>query len=878
MAHIKNYLCLIILSSFVISCAAQSGGTDKLTKPDLNRFEIEEVVDGLDQPMAMDFMPNGNIVIVEKEGGVKLFNPYTNSLNNIAYIPVNRNYNQPYTTSGDKYDADDGMHGVVLDPDFENNGYIYFYYSPATDEPISLLTQYIWENGSINLNSKNTLLEWRTQRERCCHLGGGMVFDKEGNLYIATGDNSGGSINTRHGDSRRTSGNTNDLRGSILRIKPGDNGTYTIPEGNLFQNDEIYTRPEIYILGVRNPWRLSLDNETGWLYWGEVGPSTDEFNQARSAGNFGWPFFLADNKKYLDIETDYDTTNIINDSPYNTGLSNLPAPPVSALVWYDRNPSTEFPIPGSGSLSAVGGPFYRVSDYIDASNPFPSYYNGKWFVTDYVRGWIMVISFNENGNYKSMEEFLPLGSFTGIIDMKFSPDGDLYVLQYGHESYQPNSKDSKLFRISYNDGNRRPIASASVNKPRGSIPLNILLSTKGTIDYDDNIVEYHWVIESDKGDQINFDIQEPEFTINDPGLYKATLTVTDSEGESDSDEIKIIAGNEPPIVNIDFINSNKSLYIPGEEIRYSITIDDEEDQIIDEENISTWTGFLPNGNDLDEFIALLNDSPTYYSIESILGKRLIEDNNCYQCHSLDQTAVGPSFVDIADNYVDNNKGYELISNSIIEGSIEKWGSAIMPAHPSISQDEAGYIANYIFNSNNQSRSAMSIPLEGSLFVSEDTEPGYLIIKASYVDQGNNEVPSAETADIRVLYNPRIFVSDIDSISNMRIYTPHFLQPNHLITNDTDASVHINNIDLTNINIISLDIVNFDDLYGSDWQVIVKAHNETIGESSIVDMNHLKDTIYSMPIKEVNEYVDLNIKFLNKNSTQNGIELRSIKFN
>src|SRR5690606_3790208 len=169
------------------------------------------------------------------------------------------------------------------------------------------------------------------------------------NLLVAIGDNSGFNFNSEYGDSRRTSGNTNDLRGSILRIKPKSDGTYTIPKGNLFPEGTPDTRPEIYIMGVRNPWRLSLDSKTGWIYWGEVGPSTDEFNLAREAGNFGWPFYIANNERNLSAEIDYDTTRIINESPYNTGLLELPSPPVPAMAWYDRNPSEIFPIPGSGS-------------------------------------------------------------------------------------------------------------------------------------------------------------------------------------------------------------------------------------------------------------------------------------------------------------------------------------------------------------------------------------------------------------------------------------------------------------------------------------------------------------------------------------------------
>ena len=76
-------------------------------------------------------------------------------------------------------------------------------------------------------------------------------------------------------------GNTNDLRGKILRIHPEDDGTYTIPEGNLFPKGTEKTRPEIYVMGDRNPWRISIDSKTGYIYWGEVGPDASEDTKFR---------------------------------------------------------------------------------------------------------------------------------------------------------------------------------------------------------------------------------------------------------------------------------------------------------------------------------------------------------------------------------------------------------------------------------------------------------------------------------------------------------------------------------------------------------------------------------------------------------------------
>src|SRR5690606_25468691 len=103
------------------------------------------------------------------------------------------------------------------------------------DEPKSVLARFTISQGKIDSNSKKILLEWRTQRNRCCHFGGGMAFDADGNLLVAIGDNSAlGSAPDNAPkkevyDPQRTSGNTNDLRGSIIKIHPEEDGSYSIP-------------------------------------------------------------------------------------------------------------------------------------------------------------------------------------------------------------------------------------------------------------------------------------------------------------------------------------------------------------------------------------------------------------------------------------------------------------------------------------------------------------------------------------------------------------------------------------------------------------------------------------------------------------------------
>src|SRR5690554_491699 len=220
----------------------------------------------------------------------------------------------------------------------------------------------------------------------------------------------------------------------------------------------------------------------------------------------------------------------------------------------------------------------------------------------------MVIEVDDEGNFKSMEEFMPGGTFTGINDMDFGPNGDLYVLQYGHDSYASYAKDAKLFRIKYNDGNRQPIAKASSEKTAGSVPMEVRLLTDGTMDYDENITQYKWVVESENGDPLIFEEQNPIVRIDAPGIYQATLTVTDAEGATDSDRITIIAGNEPPEVTFEFIQSNSSFYFPGDPVQYVVQISDKEDVKIDQSRVTVWADYLPGGFGLQPFIDTLRNS------------------------------------------------------------------------------------------------------------------------------------------------------------------------------------------------------------------------------------------------------------------------------
>ncbi|GAA3292668.1 hypothetical protein GCM10020295_12560 [Streptomyces cinereospinus] len=172
--------------------------------------------------------------------------------------------------------VEEGLLGIELDPRFEDNGWVYLHYTPhseidrdarTAERRVSRFTLDLATN-KLDLGSEKVLLAWPVQIHSCCHAGGGMTWDSRGNLYIATGDNNSSGFSGGYSgnnpepnykglsfaDARRTAGNTNNLNGKILRIHPEPDGTYTLPEGNLFTGEETdegggKTRGEIYVMG-----------------------------------------------------------------------------------------------------------------------------------------------------------------------------------------------------------------------------------------------------------------------------------------------------------------------------------------------------------------------------------------------------------------------------------------------------------------------------------------------------------------------------------------------------------------------------------------------------------------------------------------------------
>ncbi|GAB3705080.1 hypothetical protein GCM10027592_37100 [Spirosoma flavus] len=799
-------------------------------KPDENRFTKVVLAEKLNEPLEMAILPDERVIFIERHGTIQLYSPTTKQVKTIATIPVSTKYKDK---EGTETEAEDGLLGVNIDPDFAKNHWIYLYYSPAGAEPKNILTRYEMKGDELVLSSKKVLLEVPVQREQCCHTGGSIDWDRNGNLYLSTGDNTSpratlyAPIDERPGrgpwDAQKSSGNTNDLRGKILRIHPEADGTYTIPEGNLFPKGTAKTRPEIYTMGHRNPYRISVDKHTGYLYWGDVGPDAgvdsagvgpqaeDEYNQARKAGNFGWPYFVGDNKAYNDVDfatnkpgEKFDPAHPFNDSPNNTGLRDLP-PAQPAMIFYPAADSKKFPFMGTGGRSAMAGPTYYQDDFKGAKRAFPEYYNGKTFLFEWMRDMILSVSYDSEGKMTNVERFLPNMAFSHPIDMAFGPNGDLYVLEYGTGWFLKND-DSRLVKIEFNAGNRKPNVVASASQKVGAVPLKVTLSSEGTKDFDGDAMTYQWKVVSRTGgskagsQQTLLNGPNPSFTFQKPGQYKAILTVTDAHGLKDSREIDVLAGNQPPAVELAITKGNKSFYFPGEPIAYQVNVSDKEDGSLANNKIQSKQVVVRATYQNEVGTSAASEAGHKFSEATYLGtgKVLMEKSDCKACHFTDKKSVGPAFVDVAKRYKSDANAVASLSNKIIKGGGGVWGDAIMTAHPQLASADAGEIVKYILTLSDKKVATPTLPTKGTYTPGKE-DKGNLVLQASYKDKGANGIAPQTSEEALMLRNPVVALGSSNSQSKGVTLFKMATQPYPIvIVMASGTNVAFNKIDMTGI--------------------------------------------------------------------------------
>ena len=623
---------LVALTGALAVLACPSVAAAQTPPPD-SSFQKVVIDDSPGEPMDLAVMPDGRVLHVTRQGQVWLHDPDTGLKTLAAELDV--------------YEHDEeGLQNIALDPNFEQNGWVYMYYSPPLNTPVDnpatpavnegdapefgtaadwerfkgviRLSRFQWDEATdtIDLSSEEQIIDVPVDRGICCHVGGDIVFDGEGNLYLSTGDDtnpfqSAGytPIDERAGrnpafDAQRTSANTNDLRGKVLRITPTEGGGYTIPEGNLFEDNDPLTRPEIYLMGLRNPFRIEYNREEGELYVADYSPDAQVADPLRGPagqgkwfiatepGNYGWPYCATAELPYRDYNFAtstsgalFDCDNPVNASPNNTGLTTLP-PVTQPQVWYSYGLSPQFPELETGGIGPMAGPAYQFDRKTTVGrNPtaWPEYYDNvplfyEW-TRDYIKEFRLDASRTQVADINSV-----LDSFQLVhpIDIEFGPDGSLYVLNYGQGFFGQNQPGAELVRIDYlgntkgnggKAGNFAPTVSIESTAAFGLTPLTVSF-TSDVSDPEGQRLRYEWDFDADG--RVDSREQNPTFTYTENGVYNATLKVTDQGGRSGTDYVTIVVGNTPPTVDLTVtLQPGDTTFNFGDTVNYQVTVTDD---------------------------------------------------------------------------------------------------------------------------------------------------------------------------------------------------------------------------------------------------------------------------------------------------------------
>ncbi|MBF8190311.1 PQQ-dependent sugar dehydrogenase [Nonomuraea sp. K274] len=606
-----------------------TGTTGAVAPPPDDQFQKVTLNDHPGEPMDLAVLPDSRVLHTTRSGDVWLHDPKTGLNTLAAQLDVYRH-------------DEEGLQSIALSPGFgsgsKKDDWVYLYYSPPLDTPIDdpatpdvnegdapttgapadfepfkgliRLSRFRFAGSTLDLDTEQRILDVPVDRGICCHVGGDIVFDAAGNLYLSTGDDTNpfssdgfNPIDERADqnpafDAQRSSGNTNDLRGKVLRVKPGTHGSYTIPRGNLFPRGTAKTRPEIYAMGLRNPFRIELNRSTGDLYVADYSPDADEADPARGpagvgkwtvirkAGNYGWPYCATARLPYVDYDfatgesgEPFNCAAPVNESPRNTGALKLP-PVVQPDVWFSYGPSQEFPELGTGGIGPMAGPAYDF-DARDTRgrNPvaWPKYFDGVPLFYEWTRDYVK--AFHRDGRIESV---LPSFVFDNPMDMEFGPDGALYVLEYGDGYFQEN-EEAQLARIDYigHTGNHTPVPAAAASVTAGLAPLSVEFTSEGTSDADGDRLSYAWDFDADG----TVDSRSPQasYTYEEDGIYNATLKVTDGDGMSAAASVRIAVGNAAPVVEL-IRPADGTAFSFGDVVEFEVRVTD--DQEVDCANVT----------------------------------------------------------------------------------------------------------------------------------------------------------------------------------------------------------------------------------------------------------------------------------------------------
>ncbi|WP_127145686.1 PQQ-dependent sugar dehydrogenase [Pelagibacterium montanilacus] len=302
---------------------------DQTFETEAGSVHLETYVEGVEFPWGMVFLPDGGMLVTEREGTLRYIDENGELSDPIAGIPEVDSRGQG------------GLLDVTLDPDFESNRMVYFSFAePGEDETNSTaVARGALSDDRSELSDVEVIFSQQPKLPSTLHYGSRVTFDEDGYLFITTGERSDAEFRDQAQD-------LDSHLGKVIRI----NADGSVPEDNPFVDDED-ALDEIWSYGHRNMQGADLHPETGELWVAEHGPrGGDELNRIQEGGNFGWPL-LTDGTEYSGDPI--DPPEELPEDLVEAERTWVPSPAPSGLAFYSGDMFPDWQ--GDAFMGALAG-------------------------------------------------------------------------------------------------------------------------------------------------------------------------------------------------------------------------------------------------------------------------------------------------------------------------------------------------------------------------------------------------------------------------------------------------------------------------------------------------------------------------------------------
>jgi glucose/arabinose dehydrogenase len=546
-------------------------------------FQDSVVFSGLEQPTAVRFAPNGMVFVAEKAGKIKFYEDVEDETPDLFEDLRTETYDH----------GDRGLLGLAVDPEFPTRPYVYALFSydhvlgeeapppkwgkpddtgdfcpvsPANGADDCLIsgrlvryTAKLSEDGEgahAVADGEKALIPEDWCQQFSSHSIGDLRFGPEGALYASGGDGAsftspdygqfgepsnpcgdppkeGGSLRSQDLRTPATVGDPTGLNGTIVRIDPDTGAGWP---GNPLAGSLSANERRIVALGFRNPFRFTLDSQTGEMYSGSVGSSEfEEIDRFDPLGgdlfNSGWPCYEGGAPHFQFKKLELPICEAMYDEP---GAASSP------LFYYSHRQAVA---PGDECSYSSGSAVSGLTVY--DGEEFPAVYEGALFFADSVRNcfYAMLPGADGRPDPNKVQSFLTGGSLYPGIDIQEGPDGSLYYTSLFGEGFG----NGAVHRITYAPG--APQARLSADKQWGATPLEVKFDAGGSTDPDEEALTFEWDLDGNgsfetKGGQT----QTAKYT--EAKNVVVSVLVEDGEGLVNVAKLTVYPGDTPPVPTI----------------------------------------------------------------------------------------------------------------------------------------------------------------------------------------------------------------------------------------------------------------------------------------------------------------------------------------